>query len=98
MFHLTSNPHPQSISPRRPPARRAFNGLAGSPLARVVSDPTPSRSDAERQRLFRERRGDEGKKQDAERKAAERAAKDLDKWVCRARNARQEGKACYWWL
>jgi hypothetical protein len=44
-------PSHRTIAPKR--ARRAFVGLAGSPLARVVADPTPPLSNAKRQQAFR---------------------------------------------
>lgn len=60
---------PRAVARKR---QRAFIGLAGSPLAHVTTaEPTPKRqplSNADRQRLFRERQ------------AAERAAKAPDKW------------------
>lgn len=64
---------------RRLPVRRAFVGLAGSPLASVITEPEPEPnkpaplSNAERARLFRARHSEEVKKKDAERKRAERA-------------------------
>jgi hypothetical protein len=68
-------PFPRVIASKR--ARRAFVGLAGSPLAQVTTEepiPKPQPlSNAERQRLFRERQGDAARKKDADRKAAERA-------------------------
>ncbi len=66
---------------RRLPVRRAFVGLAGSPLASVITEPEPEPkpplSNAERQRLFRERRGEAGKKKDANRKVAARTAEKV---------------------
>jgi hypothetical protein len=84
MLELVDPPSARAV-PMRKPAKRAFLGLAGSPFApeppQAAPEPKVPLTNAERQRLYRERHGDSYRNANRQRmeaaRAVQKAAKEL---------------------